>query len=217
MNQSPQGPTAPTPELWAWTETFVPEPPHAAEARASAEQAGELTVSRGGAALLTLLARTVSARAVVEIGSGAGVSALALFAGMVPNGILTSVDTEAEPQADARRTLLTAGIPSNRFRLISGRALDVLPRLSDGGYDLVLINGDKLEYVEYIAQAQRLLRSGGLVVVESVLLGGRTADASNEDDETIVIREALEAVAEAEDLTYSLLPVGDGVLVAVKH
>ncbi len=216
MNQS-HGAAAPSPELWAWTETFVPESPAAAAAREKAAGSGIATISPGSASLLTLLARTVSARAVVEIGTGSGVSALALVAGMAPNGVLTSVDTEAEDQADARRVLLGAGVPSNRFRLITGRPLEVLPRLSDGVYDLVLISGDKLEYVEYVAQALRLLRSGGLMVLENVLWSGRTADAENEEDETIVIREALEAVTESEELTYTLLPVGDGVLVAVKH
>ncbi|MVA76185.1 methyltransferase domain-containing protein [Auraticoccus sp. F435] len=216
MNES-HGTSAPSPDLWAWTETFVPESAAAAAAREQAAGAGLASVSRGSASLLTLLARTVSARAVVEIGTGSGVAALALFDGMAPNGVLTSVDPEAEDQVHARRTLLAAGIPSNRFRLITGRPLDVLPRLSDGVYDLVLVTGDKLEYVEYVAQALRLLRPGGLVVLEDVLWSGRTADASNEEDETIVIREALEAVADSEELTYALLPVGDGVLVAVKH
>lgn len=208
--------TPPSPDLWEWTETFVPESPAIADARDSAVRSGGRVVSQGSSALLTLLARIVDARAVVEIGTGAGVSALALFAGMAEHGVLTSVDPEAEDQADARRALLAAGLPSNRFRLITGRALDVLPRLSDASYDLVLVDGDKLEYVEYVAQALRLLRSGGLLVMQDVLWSGRTADAANEEDETIVIREALEAVTDSEQLTHTLLPVGDGVLVAVK-
>ncbi|SDE12552.1 O-methyltransferase [Auraticoccus monumenti] len=216
MTQSSYGPSAPSPELWEWTETFVPESPTADDARRAALRSGGQVVSQGTASLLTLLARTVSAKAVVEIGTGGGVSGLALLSGMAKGGVLTSVDPEAEDQADARRALLAAGITSNRFRLITGRSLDVLPRLSDGVYDLVLVGGDKLEYVEYVAQALRLLRPGGLLVVLDVLWSGRTADAGNEEDETIVIREALEAVTETEDLTHALLPVGDGVLVAVR-
>lgn len=216
MNQPSHAPTAPSPDLWAWTETFVPESPIAAEARTAAVDSGGRPISQGSASLITVLTRALGARAVVEIGTGTGVSGLAVFAGMPEPGVLTSVDTEAEDQADARRAFQAAGVPSNRFRLIGGRALDVLPRLSDRVYDLVLIGGDKLEYVEYVAQAIRLLRPGGMLVLLDALWSGRTVDASNEEDETIVIREALEAVTEAEDLNHTLLPVGDGLLIAVK-
>ena len=102
------------------------------------------------------------AKAVVEIGTGSGVSGLALFAGMQPDGVLTSVDIEPEHQHAARKAFLSLGIPTQRFRLISGAALSVLPRLSDGAYDMVFIDADKSEYPEYVEQGLRLLRHGGL-------------------------------------------------------
>ena len=102
------------------------------------------------------------------------------------------------------------------MRLIAGSALNVLPKLSDGAYDMVVVDGDPLEFVEYIAQAQRLLRSGGVLVVHHALWKGQVADKSNEDDETLIIREALQAVTEMEEFTAILLPVGDGLLVATK-
>jgi predicted O-methyltransferase YrrM len=150
---------------------------------------------------------------VVEIGTGAGVSGLALFAGMQPDGILTSVDTEPQAQQAARKAFLSVGIPTQRFRLISGDALDVLPRLSDGAYDLVLVDGDPMEYPEYVEQAIRLLRHGGL----NALLSGQTADAGQTDEETESVRAALELVRDHEDLVATLLPVGDGLLVAAKR
>ena len=66
-------------------------------------------------------------KAVVEIGTGSGVSGLALFAGMQPDGVLTSVDIEPEHQQAARKAFLSVGIPTQRFRLIAGAALSVLP------------------------------------------------------------------------------------------
>lgn len=135
---------------------------------------------------------------------------------MDPAGVLTSVDTEHENQAAARRAFTAAQIPNRRFRLIAGQALDVLPKLRDGAYDLVLINGDHLEYAEYVAQALRLLRHGGVVVVNHALWSNKVADPDNQEDETIVIREALAGVQEIEDFTAALLPVGDGMLLAVK-
>jgi predicted O-methyltransferase YrrM len=158
----------------------------------------------------------VQARAVVEIGTGSGLSGLALFAGMQPDGILTSVDIETEHQRAARARFLAEGIPTQRFRLIAGAALNVLPRLSDGAYDLVFVDADKLEYPAYVEQGVRLLRHGGLLIVDNVLWHDRVADPANNDDETVAIREAIALVADDDDLEPALLPVGDGLLVAVK-
>jgi predicted O-methyltransferase YrrM len=92
-----------------------------------------------------------------------------------------------------------------------------LPRLSDGGYDMVFIDADKGEYAEYVEQGLRLLRHGGVLAVDNALWHDRTADGSNIDSETEAIRNALNAVRDNEDLVPSLLPVGDGLLVAVKR
>ncbi len=209
--------TAPKPATWAFAEDFVPEPETRTEARAAAAPLGVASVGRGAASTLTFLARAVQARAVVEIGTGGGVSGLALFAGMQPDGILTSVDVEPGNQQTARRAFLAVGIPTQRFRLIAGAALNVLPRLSDGAYDLVLVDGDPMEYPEYVEQGIRLLRHGGVVVVDHALLGDRTADPAQNDEETESVRAALELIRDHEDLVPALLPVGDGLLVAVKR
>ena len=130
----------------------------------------------------------------VEIGTGSGVSGLALFAGMQPDGVLTSVDIETEHQQAAREAFRSVGIPPQRFRLIAGSALNVLPRLSDGAYDLVFVDADKLEYAEYVEQAVRLLRHGGVLAVDNALWHDRTADATNTDDQTEAMRSALATV-----------------------
>jgi predicted O-methyltransferase YrrM len=208
---------APKPGSWAFAEDYVDESDQAAEARQKARELGVAPIGRGSAAALTFLAAVVQAKAVVEVGTGSGVSGLALFAGMQPEGVLTSVDIEAENQQAARTAFLAVGIPTQRFRLIAGPALSVLPRLSDGGYDMVFIDADKAEYAEYVEQGLRLLRRGGLLAVDSALWHDRTADGSNIDSETEAIRNALSAVKDNEDLVPALLPVGDGLLVAVKR
>jgi predicted O-methyltransferase YrrM len=208
---------APKPGSWAFAEDFIDESDQAAEAREKARQLGVAPIGRGSASALTFLARVVQAKAVVEVGTGSGVSGLALFAGMQPDGVLTSVDIEAEHQQAARAAFLAVGIPTQRFRLIAGPALSVLPRLSDGGYDMVFIDADKGEYAEYVEQGLRLLRHGGVLAVDNALWHDRTADGSNIDSETEAIRNALNAVRDNEDLVPSLLPVGDGLLVAAKR
>lgn len=217
MSQRRSVSSAPTAATWTFAEKFVPESETTITARQRAKQFGVSPVLPGVATTLTLIARITQARAVVEIGSGSGVSGLALFAGMTADGILTSIDIEAEHQVAAREAFTSAGIAARRFRLITGYALDVLPKLSDGAYDLVFIDGDKLEYGEYFEQALRLLRHGGVMVFDNALWHNRVADETNEDNETIVLREVLEAVAATENLTSSLVCAGDGLLIAVKH
>jgi predicted O-methyltransferase YrrM len=209
--------TAPKPATWAFAEDFVAEPEAATTARGNAAPLGVESVTHGAASALTFLARAVQARAVVEIGTGGGVSGLALFAGMQPDGIRTSVDLEPGNQQTARRAFLSVGIPTQRFRLISGAALNVLPRLSDGAYDLVHVDGDPMEYPEYVEQGIRLLRHGGVIVVDHALLRDRIADPAQNDEETESVRAALELIRDNEDLVPALLPVGDGLLVAVKR
>jgi predicted O-methyltransferase YrrM len=209
--------SAPKPASWAYAENYLDESEASATARENAGPLGVAPIGRGSVAALTLLARAVSARAVVEIGTGSGVSGLALFAGMQPDGVLTSVDIEPEHQQVARKAFTSVGIPTQRFRLISGPALSVLPKLSDGAYDLVFIDADKLEYAEYVDQAVRLLRHGGVLALDNALWHDRTADSTNTDDQTESIRSALAAVKENEDMIAALLPVGDGLLVAVKR
>jgi predicted O-methyltransferase YrrM len=158
----------------------------------------------------------LGAKAVVEIGTGAGVASLALLHGMAADGILTTIDAEAEYQNVARRVIASTGIRPQRLRTIAGHALVVLPKLSDGAYDLVLIAGEPLEAHEYLEQAIRLLRHGGVLVLHHAMLGGTVADPTNESDETLITREVIESIAEIEDLTPVFLPVGDGLLAAVK-
>lgn len=200
---------------WQYAEGFRPERAVLAEARRISRENEVEAIPQGVATLLTFLARATRARAVVEVGSGTGVAGLALFEGMTPDGVLTSIDPDPELQRLSRGIFRDAGIAANRFRLISGDALSVMPKLSDGAYDLVLVDGDKLEYAEYIEQAQRLLRPGGVLVVNNALWNNLVADPSNEDNETIVIREALEAVLSMDTVWVpALLPIGNGLLVA---
>lgn len=184
------------------------------EAREKAAELGCTAVSRPSAALLRLLAATVSAQTVVEIGTGAGVSGAALLSGMTPTGVLTSIDVESEHQRVARETFTALGFDHTRARLIAGRALDVLPRMSDAAYDIVFVDGDKTEYPAILAQAKRLLRVGGLVIFDNVLWSGRVADPADREPETLALRDTASMIKSDDDWLPALLTVGDGLLLA---
>ena len=199
-----------------YAEDYVPAPDHVRAAREDAVSAGVPAPSNGVTTALTFLAKVLDAKAVVEIGTGTGATGLALFEGMSPQGVLTSIDPEVGWQLTAKQAFRDRQIASQHFRLIAGRPLEVVNNLRDAAYDLVLVNAEKLEYVEHVAQAERLLRPGGVLVLNDALWHGLVADPGDESDESVIIREALDAVNASDDLTPLLLPLGHGLLAAVK-
>ncbi|MFN8075955.1 MAG: O-methyltransferase [Kineosporiaceae bacterium] len=184
-------------------------------ARARAAELGCTPVMPGTGAALRVLARAVQARAVVEVGTGAGVSGLYLLRGMPADGVLTTIDVAVDHQRAAREAFAEEGVRPNRTRMIGGSALDVLPRLADHGYDLVLIDADKQAYGDYLEQALRLLRPGGLLCVDNALWHNRVADPAQRDPDTVAVRELTRDVRDLGALTSALLPCGDGLLVGV--
>ena len=160
-------------------------------------------------AALRFFATAIAARSVVEIGTGCGSSGIWLLRGMRPGGVLTSVDTEPEYHRLARKAFTQAGFATNQARLILGRALDVLPRLSDGAYDLVFCDADQASYPEYLTASLRLLRAGGIVVFNDTLsLGPGPAEDG--------IRELAGTIRIDERLVPLLLPIAGGLLAAIK-
>ena len=186
-------------------------------ARSLAREVGLSCVTPGAGSVLSVLAAAGSAKAVVEIGTGTGVSGVWLLRGMRPDGVLTTIDVENEHQRIARRIFQEAGFVASRTRIITGRALDVLPRLADGVYDLVFVDADATEFGACAEAALRLLRPGGVLAVNGALAGGRISDPSARDVDTITIRETVKAVRESEDWIPALIPTGAGILAAVKR
>jgi len=202
----------------AYVEDFHAEDEPLLAARMNAEEVGgAVPVGPAAGATLRFLAAAIGAKAVVEVGTGCGTSGICLLRGMRPDGVLTSVDVEPEHQRLARKVFEQAGFPGNRYRLISGRALDVLPRLTDGGYDVVFCDAAKQEYLDYLAEGLRLLRPGGILAFDNALWGGSVADPTQRDPDTVALREVGLQVRDDERLIPLLLPVGDGLLTAIKR
>jgi predicted O-methyltransferase YrrM len=204
-----------TPASWAYAETFVDEDEVVARARARGDELGCRGVRPGVGTVLRLLTASGSARSVVEIGTGAGVSGVHLLRGMPADGVLTTIDLEAENQRAAREAFAEAGFRPNRTRLITGRALEVLPRLTDRAYDFVLLDAESTEYDAYVDQSLRLLRRGGVLAVTDALWRGKVADPAQRDRATTTMREVVKRIRDDARLVPALLPVGDGLLLAV--
>lgn len=203
---------AATDPVSTFVESLPVEDPVLLAARRRAEEVGVVPVSPAAGAVLHLLAGATRARSAVEVGTGTGVSGLCLLRGMRPDGVLTSIDAEAEHQRLARTAFSEDGVPTARARLINGRALDVLPRLADASYDLVVCSADRREYPDYLAQVVRLLRPGGVLVFDGVL---RAAEATARDAEAGAARRLVELIGEEPRLSPAVLPVDSGLLAAV--
>ncbi|MDR2565851.1 MAG: class I SAM-dependent methyltransferase [Bifidobacteriaceae bacterium] len=202
---------------WVFAEDFIPESEALTHARSRAQELGIAAPSPGAGALLGVVAGALKAAAAVEIGTSAGVGIIYLLSAMPPGGIVTSVDVEAEHQHAAREALREAAIPLSQVRLINSRPAEVLPRLADGAYDLVLLGGNKLDYADRLADAIRLLRPGGVLAIDGALADGRVPDPARRDPVTVTVREVGRELREREDLTVALNAAGDGLILAVKR
>jgi len=198
----------------AYAAEYLPEDESLLAARANAaDLGGTEPVPPAVGAALRFLACAVGAKTAVEIGTGCGSSGIWLLRGMRPGSTLTSVDIEPEYQRLAKKAFGAAGFAQNQCRLIIGRALDVLPRLSDGAYDMVFCDADPRDYPDYLAAALRLLRTGGVVVFNNAVAAG----TSGNDDGDSSAYDLAGQVRADERLVPVLLPLGEGLLAAVKR
>lgn len=200
----------PSPVQWAFADSWAEEPPALAAVRSRAQADPAALPSRSVGAALRLIARLVDASHVIEWGSSWGISAGWLLEGMQPEGTLTSIDADPTAQARSRATLADLGIDHSRVRIITGHPAEVLPRLTDGAYDLIVVplagaaDADvRPSPREVLDQAQRLLRPGGALVALS----------ASEDD--VRADHGLAAhLRDDDEWTAALLTVGAGMVVA---
>jgi predicted O-methyltransferase YrrM len=166
---------------------------------------------------LYVLALAAKARRVVEVGTAIGVSTLYLARAVAPAGTVISFEIDAERQAAAREYLSRAGLADNvDLRLKDARAgLKELQR----PVDLAFIDGVKLEYADYLGAVRPLLETGSVLAVDNVLMSGTVPENRSDGhwSETHIgrVREFNARLTQDDDFATSVLPIGDGLLVAV--
>lgn len=216
MTDSPAQTQSTAAAVLAYAESAIVEDDALLAARERAEELGAPAIAPSVGALLSLLTRAADARAVVEVGTGAGVSGLWLLNGMSENGVLTTIDPEIEYHRAARESFSGADIAPARTRLINGTPRDVLPRLADESYDLVFIDGPVINHPRFVTEAIRILRPGGIVVVHNATADGSVGDRESNDPVTVAAREAALIIADDDRLLPVVIPLGSGVLAAAK-
>ena len=189
----------------------VTEPEAISRARQAALELGAAPISPSVGAQSAVISAASGARSMIEIGTGAGVSGLWLLHGS-PEAVLTTIDKEPEHLAAAREAFAMARVPSSRVRAIRGRAADVLPRMNEAAYDVVFIDADQDNIIDYVAHGLRLARPGGTVLVPRVLAGGRVADPVARDLHTSDLRNLISETLSSPSVRASLHPAEEGLL-----
>jgi predicted O-methyltransferase YrrM len=170
--------------------------------------------------LMGLLVQLMGARRTLEVGVFTGYSSLAVALALPEDGHITACDVSDEFTQIARRYWAAAGV-SHKITLHLAPAVQTLDTLlrdgAAGSYDLAFLDADKSRYDAYYERALQLLRRGGLIIVDNVLWDGRAADPLNDEPDTVAIRALNAKIARDERVTVSMLPIGDGLTLAVKR
>lgn len=196
---------------WKYVEQSTLEPEVIATARAQSLELGIEPISPATGAHIAVMTAATNATSIIEVGTGIGVSGLWLLTG-APDAHLTSIDLEVDHHEVARRHFTEAGHAPARVRLITGRATEVLPRMNERSYDLVLIDADAAALLEYVEHALRLVRPGGVVLVAHALWRDTVSDPARREPITTQLRELIADLAASPAVQVSLSPVGDGLL-----
>ena len=202
-------------DMSAFAENFAYEDYFMQQARANGEEVGAADPTPGVGNFLKFAVQINKAKSVVEIGTGSGVGGLWLLSGMTPDGVLTTIDSEREHSKIARNIFEEADIASTRYRIITGKLIEVVGKLADSSYELIIIR-PALDLFDMVQESYRLLKPSGLLVIDQALSGGKVADPTQRDPESIARRDGIKVIKEDERWAASVLPIGAGVLVANK-
>ncbi len=170
--------------------------------------------------LFGLLVRATGARKVLEVGVFTGYSSLCVALALPPDGRLIACDISEEFTKTARRYWKEAGV-EDKIDLRIGPAIETVGKLVEEGhadsFDFAFIDADKTSYKHYYEHALRLVRRGGLIALDNMLQQGRVIDPEAKDENTLAIREVNDTIARDERVQASLLPIADGVMLAVRR
>jgi predicted O-methyltransferase YrrM len=165
-------------------------------------------------AFMALLVKLAGARRILEIGTFTGYSSTVMALALPQDGRITCCDVSEEWTDIARAAWADAGV-ADRVDLRLAPATETLATFEDDSFDVAFIDADKPSYDAYYEGCLRVVRPGGLIMIDNVLWSGRVVDASDDDESTRHIRELNEKIAADERVDAVLLPVGDGLTLAM--
>ena len=170
-------------------------------------------------ALMANLVRLISAKKTIEVGTFTGYSALAVALALPEDGYLLACDISEEFTSIGKPYWEEAGVSENIDLQIAPAIETLKSKIEDGEsntYDFAFIDADKINYLNYYELCLDLIRPGGVIAIDNVLWGGSVIDSARTDDDTKAIREINDFIVSDKRVNISMIPVGDGVTLAVK-
>ena len=164
-------------------------------------------------AFMALLVQLTGARRILEIGTFTGYSSTAMALALPEDGTMTCLDVSREWTDRARQAWADAGV-ADRVELRIGPAVESLAQLEDDSFDLAFVDADKPSYDDYYSGCLRVVRPGGLILIDNVLQSGRVTDPAADDDNVRAIRALNERIAADERVDFVLVPLADGLTMA---
>lgn len=209
-----------TPELYEYmVEHGAPQDDALRRVEQETEALGQIAVMQTApeqGTLLTLLARSIGARRALEVGTFTGYGAICIARGLDEGGTLVCCEIDERWAAAAERNVAMAGL-EEKVEVRRGPALETLRALpSDPPFDFAFVDADKVGYADYYEEVLRLLRPGGLCVLDNVLLGGRVL-RPEDDDSAVAMARLNTAIATDARVESAMIGVADGVTIARKR
>lgn len=200
---------------WRFIEERAQEDVDIERARHASLEHGIDPMTASAGQYIATIATAIDAKAIIEVGTGLGVGTLWL-ARACPDAHVTSLDSELDHHVTVRELLNEAEIPTSKVRLITEKALDVLPKMNEASYDLVVIDADFQNVQAYVDHALALVRPRGSVIVVGALADDLVSDPAKRDDKTSSYRWLLKALDLRHDIVHTLNMIGDGLVHIVR-
>lgn len=184
------------------------------------QESGRMISSAEQVQLVTLLAKLIGAKRVAEVGVFTGYSTLRMAEALADDAQIYACDITDEWMKVGQPFWQAAGVENKIIPKIAPAAETLESFILEGKsntFDLIYIDADKVNNLTYYKQAYQLVRSGGLIIVDNVLWSGQVTDPEDDTEDTVAIREANEFIHQDERVEKVLLPVGDGVTIALKY
>ena len=188
------------------------------ELKADAKRAGipAIWISPEQASLMQILLRLGRCREVIEVGTLAGYSAIAMARALPADGLVRTIELEPAHVAFARDAVARSDV-AGRVEVHEGKGLDVLPGFADDSADAAFLDADKSNYPGYLEHSLRIVRIGGLIMVDNAFAFGQLFDEQPADREVGAVRAFNDTMAAEARVTAIIVPVGDGLWVGVKN
>jgi predicted O-methyltransferase YrrM len=185
--------------------------------KSAAREAGlpSISIAPEQGSLMQILLRAAGAREVIEVGTLSGYSAIWMARALPPGGRVKTIEF-AKKHADFARAWIAKSDVFDRVHVLEGKGIDVLPTFARDSADAAFLDADKASYPAYLEESLRIVRSGGLILVDNAFAFGQLLDERPKDREVLAVRAFNDLMAAEKRVQGVIVPIGDGLWVGVK-